>query len=555
MNFLEQCKSIYYSQDTTENILSEIQERLNSKIFNISHEMLCIFYDALRKEPSCYFNKEVYEKTYSELENLYDKYNNISFNEQVIEHFFIGYNTYKQITNIINDLSQLNDNPEIKNRLYRIPTYVSIVEGCLTNLYRVIVLLLDQTTEKNLAANKKLGPLCEILKKNSFELLVKNVDVNIRNAINHGGVIFKENGNIIEFLYTEKHQQVSKSLNIYELDNLINKVYDIASGVLLGICNFINNHIDIMNVNKSESSSISFSLLALELSIPSIRIRSISELLNNKQLNIDIYIKNSDKNFIISIVNLLVMMIYERYSNYEKYMIFFSNERMQTGWLGFTNKNINNIITQKNTFADVFKEILHNKECVIFDPSDEEVDLHEIKYFRFPNYIEKDFKLNNIRDASVENRKRLKADLYINEIESKESILNILYKSIEWMKGVRNVASPKFLVKHGDVEADSLYINVYKKDRRKNKELLPNNENFVCFVDYNADGETLLVDGGLPNWIWKQFNHEKIDKIQIAWREHRYKTVHNFYKIGRNDLCPCGSGKKYKKCCVDKVNF
>ena len=23
-------------------------------------------------------------------------------------------------------------------------------------------------------------------------------------------------------------------------------------------------------------------------------------------------------------------------------------------------------------------------------------------------------------------------------------------------------------------------------------------------------------------------------------------------KIGRNDLCPCGSGKKYKKCCLYK---
>ena len=22
-------------------------------------------------------------------------------------------------------------------------------------------------------------------------------------------------------------------------------------------------------------------------------------------------------------------------------------------------------------------------------------------------------------------------------------------------------------------------------------------------------------------------------------------------KIGRNDLCPCGSGKKYKKCCLE----
>jgi uncharacterized protein YecA (UPF0149 family) len=24
-------------------------------------------------------------------------------------------------------------------------------------------------------------------------------------------------------------------------------------------------------------------------------------------------------------------------------------------------------------------------------------------------------------------------------------------------------------------------------------------------------------------------------------------------KIGRNDLCPCGSGLKFKKCCINKV--
>jgi len=26
-------------------------------------------------------------------------------------------------------------------------------------------------------------------------------------------------------------------------------------------------------------------------------------------------------------------------------------------------------------------------------------------------------------------------------------------------------------------------------------------------------------------------------------------TVRDTPKIGRNDPCPCGSGKKYKKCC------
>lgn len=34
----------------------------------------------------------------------------------------------------------------------------------------------------------------------------------------------------------------------------------------------------------------------------------------------------------------------------------------------------------------------------------------------------------------------------------------------------------------------------------------------------------------------------------------RYKLMHTTfvreYKIGRNDPCPCGSGKSYKKCCL-----
>jgi len=43
------------------------------------------------------------------------------------------------------------------------------------------------------------------------------------------------------------------------------------------------------------------------------------------------------------------------------------------------------------------------------------------------------------------------------------------------------------------------------------------------------------------------FSPEKRKEIQKTWRES--KTVINEIKIGRNDACPCGSGKKYKKCC------
>jgi len=45
-------------------------------------------------------------------------------------------------------------------------------------------------------------------------------------------------------------------------------------------------------------------------------------------------------------------------------------------------------------------------------------------------------------------------------------------------------------------------------------------------------------------------------KLQIAVEQgekaKRNKTVHKKEDVGRNDLCPCGSGKKYKNCCLNK---
>lgn len=43
------------------------------------------------------------------------------------------------------------------------------------------------------------------------------------------------------------------------------------------------------------------------------------------------------------------------------------------------------------------------------------------------------------------------------------------------------------------------------------------------------------------------FSPEKRKEITAEYR--KSGTVVNEDKIGRNDPCPCGSGKKYKKCC------
>lgn len=47
---------------------------------------------------------------------------------------------------------------------------------------------------------------------------------------------------------------------------------------------------------------------------------------------------------------------------------------------------------------------------------------------------------------------------------------------------------------------------------------------------------------------WDKVKTEE-ERIAIYKDFQRSKIVHVEKKPGRNDLCPCGSGKKYKKCC------
>ncbi len=53
---------------------------------------------------------------------------------------------------------------------------------------------------------------------------------------------------------------------------------------------------------------------------------------------------------------------------------------------------------------------------------------------------------------------------------------------------------------------------------------------------------------GLPSWK-NVFTQEEMDRLTIRYRESK---IVRSEKVGRNDPCPCGSGKKFKQCCMNK---
>src|SRR3546814_4414125 len=52
---------------------------------------------------------------------------------------------------------------------------------------------------------------------------------------------------------------------------------------------------------------------------------------------------------------------------------------------------------------------------------------------------------------------------------------------------------------------------------------------------------------------WACFNENEDDQeVENTFLHHPREHIpfrHSDVKVGRNDACPCGSGRKYKKCC------
>lgn len=61
----------------------------------------------------------------------------------------------------------------------------------------------------------------------------------------------------------------------------------------------------------------------------------------------------------------------------------------------------------------------------------------------------------------------------------------------------------------------------------------------------------MLLDEFFQAPTEKKLNEQMDTRLQeLEGQGHTFKRR---VKIGRNGICPCGSGKKFKKCCLSKI--
>ncbi|MCR5368866.1 MULTISPECIES: SEC-C metal-binding domain-containing protein [Eubacterium] len=104
-----------------------------------------------------------------------------------------------------------------------------------------------------------------------------------------------------------------------------------------------------------------------------------------------------------------------------------------------------------------------------------------------------------------------------------------------------------------DIETMVGFLDGIDESLVKSNNLEEITEDSVVSLEYDKEKLYMNMVGCNAQWLYElpQWN----DLLSEEKRSELYKTEKSSHtvvkpqKIGRNDPCPCGSGKKYKKCC------
>lgn len=128
---------------------------------------------------------------------------------------------------------------------------------------------------------------------------------------------------------------------------------------------------------------------------------------------------------------------------------------------------------------------------------------------------------------------------YINDLEPfstpTNSLKNRIRNAIQHFDNEIDYSSQKivFTDSHrGNTKQESMYLMDFANLCVENFSIII----YILELVYHLRKHSYLSKGLIPSFIVKNVQNNRINRNNI--------------KIGRNDQCPCGSGKKYKRCCI-----
>jgi hypothetical protein len=338
-------------------------------------------------------------------------------------------------------------------------------------------------------------------------------------------------------------------MSTWELQSVLDKALDTASALLLALTSILSPLIASGELGFIHDEVFRNALLGLRLSKPGYYCDECGGLPDYKQFNMFVTTDDYHKDVIWNQANELLFKAYTENPEYDTYYLCFKNPRLTGNFIRITKNHFKDVVAGRLDVSGLVGAGKDDGDWLWFDPPAKEIDISEAIYHRFPRYECPEYAIHDVEDFSLDDRKRIKACVFIGSNCDKREIMRIINASVDWVKKIPNPPSMTLPIKHGSMDADCVYLRFYKHDTRQSRELYENNDNFICSVVYAASPQFSLSDEQYKFVPYLVRNKEVILNKTIYWRERQYLPTINTSKVSRNALCPCGSGKKYKLCC------
>lgn len=496
-----------------------IKEKFSLNEENIQLFFIGILYDFIKTQPQYYFNRDVENEVFENLDNLFlqdsKKFSIVFFEQQ--NNLFSAINLYHHILETYNELDDVAFDESIKIKIYYLPIITQLMEFCLNHLYRFILYIEnDFVVDKNYKEQNKLGALKSSLNKLNYKFLTR-INIDLRNAISHGQVEINGSEIIYSFKEHGTREEVFKTIKSYELEDIKNNLLDIASGCILGIIKFLM----VTNViNERYLSSIDEKMtqeyVKLFLHNENIRVKTFSKgIIGTTQLNIHIDIKNiNDKNQIIHLLVLIGKILYIVFPEYERYFINYRHPYSIGGMISFENSQLYKMSKEESVTS--LDDYLSKESFILIpDIQDTNIDNRSYKFQIFPKIYGIGWEVIQIKDISLDGIKRFDAKILVEDsLITKEAVEKLLFQAVSKIRVLENKNNPITKIKYGSVEADVVCISVFfKSNERKRFALLKSNTSFICTVNYYKSKSVPKIQLGFED----NFQFEQLKKFDIYW--------------------------------------
>ncbi|MBU8568047.1 hypothetical protein KM914_16750 [Virgibacillus pantothenticus] len=467
-----------------------------------------ILYKYLKNPQIKHWDNDIFSFSKDKIEEIESRIGKDVMSSTLLSNFHLLAYAYESILDIEERIMLMNrfkGSEELKAKIFSINIYNDLLNTAFSNILKLFIEFQSVIEGKNLI-QKNLTPQIECLAKRGFLTITDLADSNIRNAISHGGV--KASGTKMVFSYRRGAQHLEQESTVYEFKDLLLQLYDGVSAIILSwfsyLCeeNITYNEV-YQNPSVHEDTSLFFEKLSMSTLLTACDKVYQLDINNNTEKRQHVNVEFTGVDLDIDSRVFLGLYTAERVfqlrnlSLEDTIMVLFHSPRVANSFFTVNGSVINDLANGVIDLGEAWKRVIKDKNVLMFPINDETRNEFEDSFRYYPDIETEDYRITEIEDISIDDKKRFKAVIYLMRAKRPNHVKKAVEEIINQLKVLENYGFSSNKVKHGNMEADIIYMVFYKKELRRGKDraLFPKNDNFIAQVQYDVEMKFPIRNG------------------------------------------------------------